>query len=61
MDAKEAAKAAIKINPKIAIPMHYGTLVGTKEDAEQFKKLVEEKSDVKVKILEKGEDFDIVF
>jgi L-ascorbate metabolism protein UlaG (beta-lactamase superfamily) len=25
--------------PKIAIPMHYGAIVGTEKDAEDFKKL----------------------
>jgi L-ascorbate metabolism protein UlaG (beta-lactamase superfamily) len=38
MDAKEAAKACSIINPKIAIPMHYGKIVGTKASAEEFKK-----------------------
>ena len=39
MTAEEAANAANKINPKVAIPMHYGSIVGAKEDAEKFKKL----------------------
>jgi L-ascorbate metabolism protein UlaG (beta-lactamase superfamily) len=39
MGPKEAAAAARKIMPKVAIPMHYGSLVGTKKDAEEFKKL----------------------
>ena len=38
MDAKEAANACEKINPKIAIPMHYGKVVGTPNDATEFKK-----------------------
>ncbi|MCP3686245.1 MAG: metal-dependent hydrolase [bacterium] len=37
MDAKEAAKAADAIKPKIAVPMHYGKIVGSSADAETFK------------------------
>ena len=37
MDYKEAATLANIIKPKIAIPIHYGTLVGTEEDAVRFK------------------------
>jgi L-ascorbate metabolism protein UlaG (beta-lactamase superfamily) len=36
MTAEEAAKAALDINPKIAIPMHYGAIVGSGDDAERF-------------------------
>lgn len=40
MDAKEAAKACELINPKMyAIPMHYNSVVGTKEAAEEFEEL----------------------
>ena len=39
MNSEEAAKCTETIKPKIAIPMHYGTIVGTLEDAEKFKKL----------------------
>ena len=39
MGPEEAAKLANLINPKIAIPMHYGTIVGEKKDAEKFKSL----------------------
>lgn len=42
MNAKEAAEAAKKIKPKIAIPMHYEKIVGTKADAEKFKELLKE-------------------
>lgn len=38
MNLKEAANACEKINPKIAIPMHYGKIVGTSNDAVEFKK-----------------------
>ena len=40
MDYKEAAELINIIKPKIAIPMHYGSIVGTKQDAENFKKLL---------------------
>ena len=49
MTAEEAAEAANKIKPKIAIPMHYDSGVGTKEDAEKFKSLCK----VPVEILKK--------
>jgi L-ascorbate metabolism protein UlaG (beta-lactamase superfamily) len=39
-DAKEAAEIVRLVNPAIAIPMHIGTIVGSLNDAEQFKKLV---------------------
>ena len=39
MTAEEAADAANKIMPKAAVPMHYGAIVGTRADAERFKKL----------------------
>lgn len=36
MTADEAVKAALDIKPKIAIPMHYGSVVGSKDDAKKF-------------------------
>lgn len=36
MDAKEAALAANIINPKYAVPMHYGSIVGSIDDADVF-------------------------
>jgi len=41
MTAEEAIEAAKIINPKIAIPMHYGAFVGSRSDAEKFKKELE--------------------
>lgn len=38
MNGKEAAKLVNEIKPKIAVPVHYGCIVGTKEDAIEFKK-----------------------
>ncbi|MGD0422035.1 MAG: MBL fold metallo-hydrolase [Candidatus Bathyarchaeia archaeon] len=39
MTAKEAAEAAASIKPKVAVPMHYASIVGSAKDAEDFKKL----------------------
>lgn len=36
MTAQEAVNAALDINPRIAIPMHYDTIVGTKDYAKAF-------------------------
>lgn len=40
MDFKEAAKLINEIKPKIVVPIHYGSIVGTKQDVEDFKKLL---------------------
>ncbi len=39
MTAGEAAEAAKAIKPSLAIPMHYGTIVGSRNDALRFKEL----------------------
>jgi L-ascorbate metabolism protein UlaG (beta-lactamase superfamily) len=39
MTPEEAAEATRMIKPKLAIPMHYGTIVGSESDAERFKQL----------------------
>lgn len=36
MDFKEAARLINEIKPKIAIPIHYGSIVGTEQDARNF-------------------------
>lgn len=46
MDAKEAAQACDLIKPKLAVPMHYGKIVGSMQDAESFKSLC--KQEVKI-------------
>ena len=40
MDFKEAAHLINEIKPKIAVPIHYGSIVGTKQDATDFVKLL---------------------
>ena len=40
MDAKEACEAVKRIRPKAAIPMHYGSVVGSVEDAKAFVRCV---------------------
>jgi L-ascorbate metabolism protein UlaG (beta-lactamase superfamily) len=49
MTAQEAADAASTIKPQVAIPMHYGSIVGNAADADNFRKLVK----CEVKLLEK--------
>jgi len=46
MNAKEAASLINTIEPQIAIPTHYGDIIGTSDDAELFKKLVKEDIEV---------------
>ena len=40
MAFKEAAQLINEIQPKIAVPIHYGSVVGTKQDATDFIKLL---------------------
>ncbi len=46
MTAEEAIQAALDIKPKIAIPMHYGSIVGDKNDAKRFADGLKGKIDV---------------
>ena len=48
MNYQEAAELANHIKAKVVIPTHYGSIVGSKEDAIKFKELVKNKE---VKIL----------
>ena len=34
--AQEAAEAARRIDPRVAVPMHWGENIGTYEDAQEF-------------------------
>lgn len=47
MNAKEAASLINTIEPQIAIPTHYGAIIGTIDDANLFEKLVKETIEVK--------------
>ena len=47
MTAEEAAEAATILKPKVAVPYHYGIVVGTRKDAERFKQLAKE-TDVQI-------------
>jgi L-ascorbate metabolism protein UlaG (beta-lactamase superfamily) len=49
MTADEAAEAARRIAPRVAVPMHWGELIGTREDAVAFAEL----APVEVTIMEK--------
>lgn len=48
MTAQEAVEAAKVLKPKIAIPMHYGAIVGTEEDAKTFASSLKGTVDVRV-------------
>ncbi len=48
MTAEEAVLAALDIKPKIAIPMHYNSIVGTEEDAERFAEGLKGKVEVRL-------------
>jgi L-ascorbate metabolism protein UlaG (beta-lactamase superfamily) len=50
MTAKEAAEAASRIKPGLAVPMHYGGgVVGSEEDARTFERLAEVPVEIKEK------------
>ena len=49
MTAGEAAEAARRIQPRVAVPMHWGEHIGTRRDAETFA----ERAPVEVEILER--------
>jgi L-ascorbate metabolism protein UlaG (beta-lactamase superfamily) len=48
MTAEQAVQAALAVNPKLAIPMHYGAIVGDEQDAVHFKKALAGKVEVQV-------------
>ncbi|MFC1681997.1 MBL fold metallo-hydrolase [Nanoarchaeota archaeon] len=50
MCVEEAVEAAKIIKPTVAIPMHYGSIVGSDDDAKEFKELCEEEK-IKVEVL----------
>lgn len=48
MTADQAIGAALDIGPKLAIPMHYGAIVGAEDDARKFKKALAGKVEVMI-------------
>jgi L-ascorbate metabolism protein UlaG (beta-lactamase superfamily) len=46
MTAEEAVKAALDLKPKIAVPMHYGSIVGSDADARKFAEGLKGKTEV---------------
>jgi len=52
MTAEEAAEAAKTIKPNFAIPIHYGSVAGSEDDAKEFCELCKEEG-IKCEILEK--------
>lgn len=50
MTAAEAARLANTIRPKLAIPTHYGSVVGRPEDGETFRRLVDKEITVELKV-----------
>lgn len=48
MTPEEAAEAAEKLNPDLAIPMHFGKVVGSVADAQRFQELLKDKVDVAI-------------
>ena len=40
MTAEEAASLVNEIRPQVAIPIHYGKVVGSVEDAKKFEELI---------------------
>lgn len=51
MTAEEAAKLAITLAPKIAIPTHYGDIVGELADGDRFVALLEGKVETALKLI----------
>lgn len=54
MGPEGAAEAVSMIRPKLVIPMYWGSHVGTIDDAELFKEIVEQKTKVKVLVPKAG-------
>lgn len=58
MGIKGATKALELVKPKLAIPMHYNTFPVIKQNPEEFRRVAEEKTGVKVVVLEPGESIE---
>lgn len=48
MTAEEAVQAAMTIKPRVAIPMHYSSIVGSEKDAKRFAEGLRGKIEVKI-------------
>lgn len=48
MDFKEAATLINEIKPKVAVPIHYGSIAGTDQDAIDFSKLLHPKIECEI-------------
>lgn len=60
MDPRQAALATSLIEPKIVVPMHYGTWEPIDQDPKEFERLVKESSSgAEVVILEPGESLEV--
>ena len=60
MDAKEAIEAVKLLNPRVVIPMHYGTFPVLAKSADEFARSVREKTPkVKVVVLSPGESYQL--
>jgi L-ascorbate metabolism protein UlaG (beta-lactamase superfamily) len=53
MSPLEAAEAARRIAPKVAVPMHWGTVIGSESDAQEFAAETRAKTETEVVILER--------
>ncbi len=49
MDVDQAIEAARAIKPKIAVPMHYGKIVGSEDDAKKFAEALKDEMTVVIK------------
>ena len=50
MNYKQAAELVNEIKPKVVVPTHYGSIIGGKEDAEEFAKLVDKAIEARILI-----------
>jgi len=57
MGPEEAAMAVEMVRPKLAIPIHYGTMPVLTGDPDEFKNFVEQRTDTKALVPEAGENF----
>lgn len=57
MGPEEAAWAVDMIRPKLAIPIHYGTMPVLTGDPEEFKNFVEERTNAEARIPKAGDNF----